>query len=342
MALLLARSLLAVVFMIAAVGKLCSREGFRETLSDFGLPHRLTGLGAAGLPLAELAVAALLLSPGSARVGALAALGLLVLFCAAIARALVRGEHPDCNCFGQVHSAPVRGVLLARNAGFAAVAGLVAAAGPGRGVGSVVNGIDVTPVGAVLALVSLAFLLLGFSGWQLFRQNGRLLERVRALEESANALDGHSLSGLPVGQPAPDFELDDLHGGRRSLADLLAPGLPVALVFSDPDCDACADLAPRLGRLREESGGSLEIAVISRGTRAENLARQGGALLEHVLLQHDREAFAAYRVHTVPSATIVDADGRVASETVTGNQAIERLIGATAVPVPERLRVAAG
>jgi hypothetical protein len=35
--------------------------------------------------------------------------------------------------------------------------------------------------------------------------------------------------------------------GTLTLDDLLAPGLPVLLVFSDPECGACAALAPHIG-----------------------------------------------------------------------------------------------
>ncbi len=338
--LLIARSILALVFAIAALGKLVGREGLRETLSDFGLPFRFAAAGAVALPLAELAVAGLLLPTGSARLGALAALGLLLVFCAAITRVLARGERPECNCFGQVHSARVGGRTLVRNAGLAAAAGLVAAAGPGEGIGGALAGVEVTTVGVAVMAVSVAVAVQGWLSWQLFRQNGRLIERVRALEETA--VDVRSRSGLAIGEPAPMFELDDLDGRRRTLAEILAPGRPVALVFSDPDCGACAALAPQLGRLREECAGSLEIAVITRGEAAENKARLGDARLEHVLLQQDREVLAAYRVQAVPSATIVDAEGRVASAIVTGEQAIEELLALRAMPVPERQRAARG
>jgi peroxiredoxin len=267
-----------------------------------------------------------------------------MVFCAAITRILRRGEQPDCNCFGKVHSAPIGWRTLARNGALAAMAVLVAAAGPGQGIGDALAGVRVTTVGVVLVLISLAVAFEGFVGWQLFRQNGRLLERVRALEDAAEdrGMRTPEPAGLPVGHPAPTFELADLHGRKRTLADLLAPGLPVALVFSDPDCGACVELAPRLGRLREEHAGSLEIALISRGTPAENRALLGGGRLEDVLLQEDREVLAAFRIDTVPSAMIVDPDGRIATPTGSGYPAIEELLASAATPVSERLRVAAG
>ena len=56
-ALLVARLLLAGVFLVAGVAKLADRAGSRQAIVDFGLPARLaTPLGIV-LPLAELAVA---------------------------------------------------------------------------------------------------------------------------------------------------------------------------------------------------------------------------------------------------------------------------------------------
>jgi hypothetical protein len=76
--------------------------------------------------LAELAVALALLPAISAWWGSLDALALLLLFVAAIGYNLAQGRTPDCHCFGQLHSAPVdwptliRSLLLAGLAAFKA------------------------------------------------------------------------------------------------------------------------------------------------------------------------------------------------------------------------------
>ena len=80
------------------------------------------------LPIAELAAAVALFPRASAWWAALGALGLLVLFSAAIGR-LARGERPDCRCFGQLSAKPVGWSTLARNAGFAGIALLVVGLG---------------------------------------------------------------------------------------------------------------------------------------------------------------------------------------------------------------------
>src|SRR5205814_10139023 len=48
--------------------------------------------------------------------------------------------------------------------------------------------------------------------------------------------------GLKAGARAPDFRLPRIDGGELSLADLR--GGRVLLVFSDPHCGPCAELAP--------------------------------------------------------------------------------------------------
>lgn len=77
-ALLIARCALALVFVIAALGKLADRPGLRATLTQFGLPRRLVTAGALALPLLELAIGVLLIPSATARPAALVALALLV------------------------------------------------------------------------------------------------------------------------------------------------------------------------------------------------------------------------------------------------------------------------
>ena len=64
-ALLIARLLVAAVFILAGVAKLADRQGSRQAIIDFGVPSALAApLGL--LPLAELAVAATLLPASTA------------------------------------------------------------------------------------------------------------------------------------------------------------------------------------------------------------------------------------------------------------------------------------
>jgi len=98
--LLLARLLLAAVFLVAGLAKLADLAGSRQALRDFGVPAKLSTPFGVLLPLAELAVAVGLIPTVSAWWGALGALALLLLFVGGISYNLVRGRQPWCHCFG--------------------------------------------------------------------------------------------------------------------------------------------------------------------------------------------------------------------------------------------------
>src|ERR687893_1203985 len=105
---LLARLLLAAVFVVAGIAKLADREGSRQAVADFCVPAVLASPLGILLPLAELAVAIALIPTATALWGAIGALALLLLFVVGIGANLARGHRPDCRCFGQLHSAPAR------------------------------------------------------------------------------------------------------------------------------------------------------------------------------------------------------------------------------------------
>lgn len=313
-AVLILRLGLALVFAVAGLAKLADPGAMRETLLEFGVPPRMAVAGAIALPLAELAVAALLLPTVTARWGAAGALVLLAAFCVAIGRALARGERPDCGCLGSVHSSPIGPNTLVRNAILCALAVMVLAAGAGRSLAGVFGGVHLTPLAIVATMTGVVVAVQAWFVWQLFLQNGRLLARVRALEEPG-APRGQA-EGLPVGAPAPALEFPD----HRTLTELLIRGRPVALVFSTLGCDACTELLPELHRLRDKRDGELDIALI----------------------ENNREAFADYRISAVPSATLVNPDGRVATSTVTGADAVKDLLETPRRPATGLLRVMAG
>jgi methylamine dehydrogenase accessory protein MauD len=317
---LLVRVALAAVFAAAGYFKLADRTGTRQTLSELRVPFRLTGALAVAIPLAELAIAAALVPNATAPWGALGALALLAVFSLGIAFALVHDRRPDCNCFGTLHSAPLGWGIVARNVGFAGLAALVYW-NPDSLDGLSETALLVT-VGAALAAAAFGFQ--AWFNWQLFRQHGRLIARIQELEQQAAPTTPSR--GPKQGEPAPAFELPDLDGESRSLDDLLASGRPLALVFTDPDCGACDQLLPELARLQHQRAGDFEIALVARGTAAENRAKLDRTTLDNVLLQEDREVVQAYGVDAVPTALMVASDGLIASLQATGSAEIERLL----------------
>ncbi|MGH3086726.1 MAG: MauE/DoxX family redox-associated membrane protein [Rubrobacteraceae bacterium] len=355
-ALLIVRLLLAGVFALAAFSKLADRKGSRTAAVDFGVPERLAGAVAILLPLAELAVAAALLFPATAFWGAAGALGLLVLFVAGILFNLARGNRPDCRCFGQIHSAPAGWKTLARNGVFAAAAGFIIWRGgddAGPSMLGWLGSLTVSQVaGIVFGLVVLG--LLGLQGWtlaNLLRQNGRLLTRLDAMEkqlidrsliepaveERPGSFDEQE-AGLPMGSPAPDFNLPGLYGETRTLDSLRAPDKPVLLFFTAPECGPCAAMLPEIGRWQREHSDEMTIALISRGSVEENRAKTAEHGVERVLSQEDWEVAEAYEVDRTPSAVLVNADGTIGGALMEGRNGVSRFVERLAegeTPCPE-------
>ncbi len=120
------RALLAGAFLVAGLAKLADLPGSRAALAGFGVPARIAGPAGGALPLAELAVAVLLVFNATARIGAVGALVLLLGFSAGIAAAMSRGEARECHCVGQLHSEPAGPRLLARNLSLAGLAAIAA------------------------------------------------------------------------------------------------------------------------------------------------------------------------------------------------------------------------
>jgi methylamine dehydrogenase accessory protein MauD len=323
---LLARVLLATVFVAAAVGKLADRQGSRRALAEFGVPDQLATPMGLLLPLAEVATAVLLIPSASARLGALGALGLLGLFIIGISINLARGRTPNCHCFGQLHSAPVGWSTVVRNGFLAAAAGFVLwRDGETPDLAALATGSDVAiwiALGVALAALALAVIEAWFL-LNLLPQQGRILGRLENLEA---ALDLGPGSGLPVGRPAPDFELSSLTGERWSVAKLCSPGRRILLFFTNPNCRPCDDILPDVARWQRQHAERVTIAVISHGAIEINRAKAEKHDLRTVLVQKDREVNEAYDVGATPAAVLVGADGRIASRIANGADAIEELV----------------
>ncbi len=198
----------------------------------------------------------------------------------------------------------------------------------------------------------------GWLGWQLLRQNGRLLLRLETLEQRLNELESgdqgvpeglsssldprprdhrtsrfasHSLArskiprnGLRAGASAPLFRLPRLDGGELALEDLR--GRQVLLVFSDPNCAPCDALAPRLEQLQREHP-EIRVVMISRGEPKENRAKvKKYALTFPVALQQHWEISRRYAMFATPIAYLIDEAGVITHDVALGQDAILDLL----------------
>jgi len=324
---LAARLILFGVFVVAGLAKLRDRAGAREAARGFGAPAWVGGL----LPFAELATAGILLPKATATAGAIAAAALLAVFSTGILRAMVRGEAPDCHCFGALHSEPAGAKTLARNAVLLAIAVLAITAGPGPSAVAWVGDLHGTALALAIVAAVAAVAIAAQSAFlvALLRQNGRILKRLDALESDTDQPTWDDAgAGLPVGLPAPAFELPGLDGVPVTLAQLRAPGRPVLLLFTDPGCGPCNALLPEVRGWQRD----LTVAVISRGGADANRAKAEEHSIARVLLQDDREVANAYACPATPTAVLVDADGRIAQPAAPGAEAIRALLDTASAP----------
>jgi uncharacterized membrane protein YphA (DoxX/SURF4 family) len=313
------RLLLAAVFAVAAVAKLLDLEGSRNAMRGFGVRDRTASVLGLVVPVAELSVAAALVLQPTARWGAVGAVVLLLAFSAGIVNALRRGQKPDCHCFGQLHSAPAGRETLGRNLGLAVLAGFAVWQGPGPNIGDWVAARTPAELVAIgTGMAALALIALSLRLWADKRKLGERLAR------AYSALDKVPV-GPPVGTSAPGFALAAARGEGRSLNEFRDAGLPVLLLFVDPQCGPCRALLPDVGRWQTTLAQRLPIVVIGSG-KHEQLRHLSERHAVHILMEEGSEVFEAYRLRDTPSAVLVGADGIVASQPLQSAFQIEGLI----------------
>lgn len=136
--------------------------------------------------------------------------------------------------------------------------------------------------------------------------------------------------GLKAGEAAPDFRLPRIDGGELSLGEFR--GRSVLLVFSDPHCGPCQDLAPGLQELHEERS-DLAVLVISRGDIDENRTKADGLGLTYpIVLQKKWEASLKYAMFATPIGYLIDEQGILASDVAVGVEPILALAEDVGVP----------
>jgi len=131
--------------------------------------------------------------------------------------------------------------------------------------------------------------------------------------------------GLKAGTPAPAFRLPDIHGGTVSLDQFR--GRKLLLVFSDPQCGPCDQLAPELARLhRKHAGNGLDFVMVGRGDPEQNKKKAVQHRIEFpVLLQEKWKLSRQYGIFATPVAFLVGKDGVIARNVATGPDEIMTL-----------------
>jgi peroxiredoxin len=140
-------------------------------------------------------------------------------------------------------------------------------------------------------------------------------------------------SGLKAGAVAPEFRLPLVEGGELALSDLR--GNRVLLVFSDPNCGPCDELAPRLQKLHL-ARLDLQVLMISR-RGAEGTAAKAKALglTFPIVMQKQWEISLKYGMFATPIGYLIDGQGIVVKDVAVGIEPILALADETAAAAAE-------
>src|SRR5438105_15752758 len=127
-------------------------------------------------------------------------------------------------------------------------------------------------------------------------------------------------NGLPRGTLAPAFRLPRVDDGELALDEYR--GQRVLLVFSDPDCGPCNQLAPKLERVHCSSS-HLQVLMVSRGDHETNRKK----VFEHqltypVVLQHRWHISREYGIFATPIAYLINEQGIILADVAVGANAI--------------------
>lgn len=120
---------------------------------------------------------------------------------------------------------------------------------------------------------------------------------------------------IEAGQRAPDFQLEDLTGGQRTLKELLPAG-PVLLAFFKVTCPTCQYAFPFLERIyRGLADGRARVFAISQDDpeATREFHKEYGITMPTLLDSAGAgyPASNAYGLAYVPSIFLVETDGTV-------------------------------
>lgn len=135
------------------------------------------------------------------------------------------------------------------------------------------------------------------------------------------------LPRIAKGDAVPPLRLPDLDGKTVNLAALR--GRRSLLLFWNPSCGYCQNMLPDLKKWEQTPlNGAPRLVVLSTGSVEDN-RRQG--LQAPVLLDPASSAMHVFGTGGTPSAVMLDAEGRVASEVGVGAEAVLALAGVVRV-----------
>jgi len=152
-------------------------------------------------------------------------------------------------------------------------------------------------------------------------------ERRAAILNRWMVFSGLGGTGLKAGTRAPVFSLPDLQGREVSLEEYRGRG--ILLVFSDPQCGPCDELAPDLVRAhREYAQDGMSVIVVGRGKAEDNQRKAKEHGFQFPILLQDKKWKVAKEYDTLatPVAFLIGEDGTIRRDPAFGKDAILALV----------------
>jgi peroxiredoxin len=155
---------------------------------------------------------------------------------------------------------------------------------------------------------------------------GKRAKRSRLVGERPLSQSRIERNGLKAGTAAPVFRLPGLDGGTVDLEDYR--GRKVLLVFSDPHCGPCEELAPHLVRIhRQHRDNGLVVLMVTRGDLEENRSKADRHGFEFPVAIQDRWNLSKeYGIFAMPLAFLIDEEGMIVKDVALGVAEIRALV----------------
>jgi peroxiredoxin len=137
--------------------------------------------------------------------------------------------------------------------------------------------------------------------------------------------------GLTAGTTAPDFRLPQIDGGELALDDFR--GKRLLLVFSDPNCGPCDELAPQLEEMHRQRSDLQVLMISRRDAEATRSKATSLGLSFPIVMQKQWEISLQYGMFATPIAYLIDEQSVLLSDVAVG---VEPILGLAEQPAGAR------
>jgi peroxiredoxin len=154
--------------------------------------------------------------------------------------------------------------------------------------------------------------------------NGHAPKPVRGKANKGLAASRINRNGLKAGTPAPSFRLPLLDGGELALEEYR--GRRLLLIFSDPECDPCQELAPQLEEFHRHSTDTQVLVISRRDPEINRRKVKALGLTFPVVLQRHWQTSLLYGMFATPIAYLIDEQGIIVHDVAVGTEGIQTLM----------------